>query len=286
MKTVHERALTAILWATLFFLTACSKDKARDPEPEPVPNETASEPRQLIREIDWETYEYKGAVSYNSDSSIHHISYKGSRGQTELKTHQYNGKTLSEIDVAGSISKKLYEYDDKGRLKTMRMMKKNAGPYDNSQKLVFLYDDEGIVRKLERYQITPAGTNMDIVHHYEYDKAGELVRVRSEQSNGHQTFTNLKGYSAEFDYDPWLFIEDFSNPNYAIYNFPVLHAMKGRLPLQITYEIPDKNGVFRTDRITTQQLEVVDKKVRRMKVTVRYPDIPQGDDESEVSFKY
>ncbi|MBO9617001.1 MAG: hypothetical protein J7619_30220 [Dyadobacter sp.] len=284
MKTVHQSALTAILWVTLLFFTACSNDKATDPEP--VPDGTAPPPRHLIREIDWETFEYQGAVSYNSDSSIHHINYIGSRGQTELKTYEYVGKTLSEINVAGSISKKRYEFDHQGRLKTMYMMKKEAGPYDNSQKLVFLYDDDGIVRKLERYQITPAGTRMDIVHHYEYDKAGELVRVRSEQSDGYQTLTNLKGFSAEFDHDPWLFIEDFSNPHYAIYNFPVLHAMKGRLPLQITYEIPDKHGVFKPERITTQEFQVADKKIRRMKVTVRYPGIPQADDESEVSFKY
>lgn len=284
MKTVHNRALTAILWATFLFFTACSKDKA--PVPDPIPNETAQPTRQLIREIDWETFEYKAAVNYNADSSIHQISYKGSRGQTELKTHKYEGKTLSEINVDGSISKKLYEFDDQGRLKIMRMMKKNAGQYDNSQKLVFLYDDEGVVRKLERYQITPAGTRMDIVHHYEYDKAGELVRVRAEQSDGYQTLTHIKGFSPEFDHDPWLFIEDFSNPNYAVFNFPVLHAMKGRLPLLITYEIPDKNGVFKADRITTQEFQVKEKKLQRMKVTVHYPGLVQPDDESEISFKY
>lgn len=284
MKTVHVRALTAILWAMLLFLTACSTDKA--PVPDLIPDETAPPGRQLIREIDWETFEYKATVSYNADSSIHHIDYKGARGQTELKTHEYDGKNLSEINVAGSISKKRYEYDDKGRLKTMRMMKKNAGPYDNSLMIVFLYDDHGVVQKLERYQVTPAGTRMDVVHHYEYDKAGELVRVRAEQSDGYQTLTHIKGFSPEFDHDPWLFIEDFSNPHYAIFNFPVLRAMKGRMPLQITYEIPDKSGVFKAERITTQQFEVADKKIHRMKVTVHSLGLVQADDVSEISFKY
>lgn len=286
MKTVHERALTAILWATLLTLTACSKDKAPGPEPQQMPDETASKSGHLIREIYWETFNYKATVSYHADSSIDNIRYSASSGQTELKTHEYEGKILSGIDVAGSLSKKIYEYDEKGRLKTMRLVKKNAGPYDNAQKLVFLYDDDGIVRKLERYQITPAGTRMDIVHHYEYDKAGELTRVRTEQSDGYQTITNLKGYSPEFDHDHWLFIEDFSNPDYAVYNFPVLRAMKGRLPLQITYEIPDKNGAFKTERITTQQFQVEDKKIQRMKVSVRYPEFPKAGNESEISFKY
>lgn len=284
MKTVHERALTAILWAMLLFLAACSKDKV--PIPEPLPDETAPPIRQLIREIDWETFEYKAAVSYHPDSSIHHIDYTGARGQTELKTYEYERKHVSEVNVTGSISKKLYEYDEKGRLKTMRMMKKNAGPYDNSVKIVFLYDDEGVVQKLERYQITPAGTRMDVVHHYEYDKADELLRIRSEQSDGYQTLTRIKGFSPQFDHDPWLFIEDFSNPDYAVFNFPVLHAMKGRLPLQITYEIPDKNGAFKAQRITTQQFQVADKKIQRMKVTIHYPGLVQADDESEISFKY
>ncbi|SEJ59612.1 hypothetical protein SAMN05216327_113164 [Dyadobacter sp. SG02] len=286
MKTVHERALTALLWAMLFFLTACSKDKSPGPEPEPAPDETASKPRHLIREIDWESFEYKAAVHYRPDSSIDHIRYSGSRGQTELKTYEYEGKTLSGINVAGSISRKFYEFDEKGRLTAMRLVKKNAGPYDNAQKLVFLYDDHGIVQKLERYQITPAGTRMDIVHHYEYDKAGELTRVRTEQSDGYQTITSLKGFSPGFDHDPWLFIEDFGNPDYAIYNLPVLRAMKGRLPLQITYEIPDKNGAFKTERITTQQFQVEGKKIQKLKTTVRYPEFPQAGDESEVSFKY
>ncbi len=284
MKTVHERALTAILWATLLFLAACSKDKA--PVPDPVPDETEPPSRQLIREINWETFEYKAAVSYNADSNIHQISYTGSRGQTELKMHEYDGKNLSEINVAGSISKKLYEYDEKGRLKTMRMMKKDAGPYDNSVKIVFLYDNEGVVQKLEHYQVTPAGTRMDMVHHYEYDRAGELLRIRAEQSDGYQTLTHIKGFSPEFDHDPWLFIEDFSNPNYAVFNFPVLHAMKGRLPLQITFEIQDKNGVFKAERVMTQQFQVADKKIRRMKVTVHYTGLVQEDDVSEISFKY
>lgn len=286
MKTAHERALAAALWAAFLFLIACSKDKTPGPEPKPAPDETGSQTGQLIREIYWETFNYKAAISYHADSSIDHIRYSGAAGQTELKTHEYEGKTLSTINLASSLSKRIYEYDDKGRLKTIRLVKKNAGPLDNAQKLVFLYDDEGIVQKLERYQITPAGTRMDIVHHYEYDKAGELFRVRTEQSDGYQTFTNLKGYSAEFDGDLWLFIEDFSNPDYAVYNFPILHAMKGRLPLQIIYEVPTKDGTFRTERITTQQFQVDDKKLQRMKVTVRYPEAPQAGNEMEVRFKY
>lgn len=286
MKTVHERALTAMLWGVLLFLTACSKDKPPGPEPQSTPDETGSKPGHLIREIYWESFDYKAAVSYRPDSSIDNIRYSASSGRNDLKTHEYVGKSLTGINMASSLSKKIYEYDDKGRLKIIRLVKKHAGPYDNAQKLVFLYDDEGTVQKLERYQITPAATRMDIVHHYEYDKAGELTRVRTEQSDGYQTITSLKGYSPEFDHDRWLFIEDFSNPDYAIYNFPVLNAMKGRLPLQITYEIPGKNGAFKTERITTQQFQVEDKKIQRLKVNVRYPEIPKADNDSEVSFKY
>ncbi|SDF91897.1 hypothetical protein SAMN04487996_113191 [Dyadobacter soli] len=286
MKTVHERALATILWAALLFLTACSKDKTPEPEPEPVPDETGTSAGHLIREIYWENYDYRAAVSYRADSSLDHVKYQAANGKTELKTHRYDDKTLAEIDVAGSLAKRIYGYDEKGRLKTILNVKKHAGPYDNAQKLVFLYDDAGVVQKLERYQITPAGTRMDIVNHYEYDKAGELTRVRTEQSDGYQTITNIKGYSPAFDGDRWLFIEDFSNPDYAVYNFPVLKAMKGRLPLQITYEIPGKDGTFKTERITTQQFEIADKKLQKMKVTVRYPEFSQAGNESEVSFKY
>lgn len=286
MKTVHERALAAILWGAVLFLSACSKDKPSEPEPKPAPGETVKPSGHLIREIYWETYDYRAAVSYNADSSIDNIRYWGSNGRTELRTHEYEDKVLSGINLASSLSKKIYEFDDEGRLKSIRQVKKNAGPYDNAQKLAFLYDDAGIVRKLERYQITPAGTRMDLVHHYEYDKAGELTRVRTEQSDGYQTITNLKGYSPQFDSDLWLFIDDFNNPDYAVYNFPVLLAMRGRLPLQITYEVPTKDGTFRPDRITTQQFEVADRKIQKMKVTVHYPELPQSGSEMKVSFKY
>lgn len=286
MKTVLECAFTTVLWVALLFLTACSKDKPPGPEPQLTPDEPVPKARQLIREIYWETYDYKAIVNYRPDSSIDNIRYSGARGQTELKTHEYAGKSLSGIQVESSLSKNRYEYDDRGRLKTILRVKKNAGPYDNAQKLVFLYDDDGSVAKLERYQITPAGTRMDLVHHYHYDEAGMLMRVRTEQANGHQTMTTLKGYSEVFDYDCWLFIEDFNNPDYAVYNFPVLNAMKGRLPLQLTYEVPGKNGAFRADRITTQELEVKDKKIRRLKATVRYPEVPAADSDLEVRFKY
>ncbi|MCF0074135.1 hypothetical protein LZD49_26870 [Dyadobacter sp. CY261] len=286
MKTVHERALTAILWVVLLFLNACSKNDRPAPDPQPEPDETVSKPGHLIREIYWETFNYKAAVSYRADSSVDNIRYSGSSGQTELKTHEYEGKMLSGINLASSLSKKIYEYDDNGRLRTVRQVKKNPGPYDNAQELVFLYDDHGIVQKLERYQITPAGTRMTIVHHYEYDQAGELTRIRTEQSDGYQTITSLKGYSAGFDYDPWLFVEDFGSPDYAVYNFPILHALKGRLPLQITYDVLEKDGSFKTERITTQQFQVEDKKIQKLKIAVRYPKFPEAGNDSEISFKY
>lgn len=284
MKIVHGRALATILWAAFLFLTACSKDKTSGPEP--LPDETGSLPGHLIREIYWETFDYRATISYRADSSIDNIRYRASTGRTELKTHEYEGEMLAGINLASSLSKRIYEYDDKGRLKTIRQVKKNAGPYDNAQKLVFLYDDAGVVQKLERYQITPAGTRMDIVNHYEYDKAGALTRVRTEQSDGYQTLTNIKGYSPAFDHDLWLFIDDFNNPDYAVYNFPVLNAMKGRLPLQITYEVPRKDGIFKTDRVTTQEFQVEDKKIQKLKIAVRYPEHPQSGNDSEISFKY
>jgi hypothetical protein len=285
MKTVHERAFT-ILWAALLFLTACSKDKSPVPEPQPHPDETASKSGRLIKEIYWETYDYKATVSYHADSSIDNIRYAAAGGQTDIKTHEYEGKTLSGINVASSLSKKIYEYDDKGRLKIIRLVKKNAGPLENAQKLVFLYDDNGLVQKLERYQITPAATRMEVVHHYEYDKSGELIRIRTEQADGYKTITSLKGYSPEFDYDPWLLIEEFGNPDYAIYNLPVLNSMNGRLPLQITYEVSTKVGTFKTERITTQQFQVEDNMIQKLKTTVRYPDFPQSGNDVEITFKY
>ncbi|WP_353719883.1 hypothetical protein [Dyadobacter sp. 676] len=286
MKIVYERVLTALMQVALLFLIACSKDRRPDPEPQPVPDQTVRKSGHLIREIHWETFDYKASINYRADSAIDYIRYSASNGRTELKTHQYEGLILSGIDVAGSLSKKVYAYDSKGRLKTVQLVKKNAGPYDNAQKLVFLYDDAGVVQKLERYQITPAGTRLDVVHHYEYDKAGELVQIRTEQSNGYQTLTTLKAYSAEFDYDPWIFIDDFANPDYAVYNFPVLYAMKGRLPLRLTYKVPGKEGTFKTDRITTQEFQIKDKKLQRLKITVRYPEYPQAGNESEISFRY
>lgn len=285
MKTVHERALV-LLWAALLFLTACSEDKSQDPDPEPVRDETALKSSHLIKEIYWETFDYKATVSYRTDSSMHNIRYVAASGQTDLKTHKYEGKALSEIDVASSLSKKMYEYDDKGRLKTIRLIKKNAGPLDNAQKLVFLYDDNGVVQKLERYQITPVASRMEVVHHYEYDKSGELTRIRTEQANGYRTITSLKGYSPKFDHDQWLFIEEFGSPDYAIYNLPVLRAMNGRLPLQITYEVPAKDGSFKIERITTQDIRVDDKRIQRLKVTVRYPEFPKAGNDSDISFKY
>jgi hypothetical protein len=286
MKTVHERALTAMLWAALLLLSDCSKHKSPDPEPQPAPDESVSKSGSLIREIYWQTFDYKATISYRADSSIDHIRYTGANGHNELKTHEYDGKILSGINLASSLWKKMYDYDDKGRLKMIQLVKKNAGPLDNAQKLVFLYDDNDIVQKLERYRVTPAGTRMDVVHHYEYDKAGELTRIRTEQADGYQTFTRLKGYSPKFDHDPWLFIEDFTNPDYAVYNYPVLNAMNGRLPLQITYEVPGKAGSLKIERITTQDFQVDDKKVQRLKVTVRYPEFPNTSSDSEISFKY
>jgi hypothetical protein len=286
MKTVHERAFVAMLWAALLFLTACSKNESSGNEPQPEPDETVSKSHNMIREIYWETFNYKAAISYWADSSLDNIRYFAASGHKELKTYVYEGKTLSEINLASSLSKKEYQYDDKGRLKIVRQVKKNPSPMENAQKLVFVYDDNGVLHHMERYQITPAGTRMDVAHHYEYEKAGELVRVRTEQSDGYQTITSLKGYSPKFDFDPWLFIEEFSNPDYAVYNYPVLSAMQGRLPLQITYEVPGRTGTLKTERITTQQFEVKDKKIERLKTTVRYPEFPKADNESEVSFKY
>lgn len=285
MKLVHERALSALLWAALL-LSACSKDRSPGPGPRPAPDDTVPKSGRLIREIYWETFDYKATVSYRPDSSIDHIRYATPNGQTDVKTYEYEGNTLSGISTAVSLSKKVYQYDDKGRLKVIQLVKKNAGPLDNVQKLVFLYDDENVVQKLERYQITPAGTRMDVVHHYEYDQAGELKSIRTEQANGYQTFTNVKGYSPAFDYDPWLFIEDFSNPDYAVYNYPVLNAMKGRLPLQIIYEIPGEAGTLKTERITTQEFQVENKKIQRMSAIVRFPEFPQAGSESEVRFRY
>ncbi|MEO6288185.1 MAG: hypothetical protein ABIN80_03705 [Dyadobacter sp.] len=286
MKTNYERALTAMLWAALLCLTDCSKHRSPDPQPKPAPDETTPKSGSLIREIYWETFDYRAFVSYRADSSIDNIKYLADGRQKEHVTHQYEGKILTGISSAGSLSKKIYEYDGKGRLKMIHLIKKNAGPFDNAQKLIFLYDDNGIVQKLERYQVTPAGTRMDLVHHYEYDKAAELVLIRTEQANGYQTFTSLSGYSASFDHDHWLFIEDFNNPDYAIYNFPILNAMKGRLPLHITYEVPGKAGTLKTERITTQQFQVENKKIQRLKIVVRYPEFPQAGSESEISFKY
>jgi hypothetical protein len=286
MKTVHERALIAIMHVALLFLAACSRDKQPDPQPEPVRDQTGHKYSHLIREIHWETFDYKASINYRADSSIEHIRYSAASGQTDLKTHEYKADVLSSIELASSLSKKVYEYDGAGRLKTIHLVRKNAGPYDNAQKLVFLYDDAGAVQKLERYQITPAGTSLDVAHHYEYDKSGKLFRVRSEQSNGYKTITTLKEYSIEFDHDPWLFIEEFGNPDYAIYNFPVLHATKGRLPGTLIYEVPDTDGTFKTERTTVQQFEVKDKKVQRLKIAVHYPEHPNLDNESEISFAY
>jgi hypothetical protein len=286
MKTMHERALIYMLWVALLFFTACSKDKSRYLQPQPVPDATTSKSNNLIREIYWKSFHYRAMVSYRADSSIDNIRYAANGVQNELKTYHYDGKTLTEINQASSLSKKIYEYDTKGRLKVIHLVKKNAGPLDNAKKLVFLYDDNGIVQKLERYQLTPAGMRMELVHHYEYDKAAELVSIRTEQANGYQTFTILNGYSVKFDYDPWLFIEDFDNPDYAVYNFPVLHAMNGRLPLQINYQVPDKAGTFKTERITAQQFQVTNKKIQRLRVTVRYPEFPTADNDSEICFKY
>lgn len=106
MKTVHGRSL-ALLWATLLFLTACSKDKSPHPDPRPVRDENALKSSHLIKEIYWETFGYKATIGYRTDSSMHNIRYVAASGQTDMKIHKYEGKTLSEIDVASSLSKKI-----------------------------------------------------------------------------------------------------------------------------------------------------------------------------------
>src|SRR5215217_8839630 len=107
MKTVRERVLIALMHVAFLFFAACSKDKQPDPQPEPVRDQTGHQYGHLIREIHWETFDYKAIVSYRADSSIEHIRYSGASGQTDLKTHKYEANVLSSIDLASSLSKKV-----------------------------------------------------------------------------------------------------------------------------------------------------------------------------------
>ncbi|OQP59386.1 hypothetical protein [Niastella populi] len=254
-----------LLLVSLIAFAACKKDN--DPPTDPQENV----PQYQLKSIAWNNgltgdFVYAGNTLQSID-----YTYKNVSGRTVVS---WTGKNLTELYDDRSSYKNVFEYDSEGKLIRMRNMEK-TGAQTNGYRFEFHYNSANRIDTV-RYLITnEAGTQPRWVSGYEYNSAGDLVKVTSKYDNTVITHT-IDAYSPPVSFVPCHYIETTLMENYTIYNLGIMTQMQKahKLPAKVTRVVQSNSDPSYVDKVEENVFTVDNYKIEKVNSTMTYPQMP------------
>lgn len=250
----------------------CEKDEPNTPD-NPV-NKT------LLRSISWDNG-MEALIYYNNDTTLQKISYSF-QSTSDTTVFEWNNKRLAAMYSNRSLYKNTYYYDGNNISHYINDYKNGSSP--STYKMEYAYHTNGSVARLKYFATNESGTELRSQSDYEYNNEGELIKVITTTATSVITHV-IENYSAEFDFDPLLFVENGLFENYAIYNVPVMSRMK-KYPAKIVRTVKIGNNAAYTDKIQESICDIKNKRIKTMKTFITIPGQPQYNVSVSAIFKY
>ncbi|HKG06622.1 MAG TPA: cupin domain-containing protein [Pedobacter sp.] len=239
--------------------------------------------RQLLKGIQWKEFNASAAFEYNTDSTIRQINYTGPASSYEV-AYTYTSKRIKEINTAGSLYKNIFEHNAAGQITSMTRHLRLGDQHRANQRLEFTYNSNNTVSVMKYYQINEAGTELIYTNTYEYNAQYLPVKITGIDKNGAKLVTTIEAFSKVASFDPLYFTATDISEDYMIYNLPVISQLK-QLPALIKL-IRFRNGQPYVEKQTTITYTVTDGRIEKQINALKFPEHPNLDQSSEVTYTY
>lgn len=273
-----KHALSRLLFISLALLCACKKhnDPPKDPE--------ENIPQYQLKAITWSNG-LKGEFVYNNENNLQHIdyTYQNVGGRTVFG---WNGKTFTEMYDDRSMYKNVYEYDAEGKPIRMRNLPRN-GSIPAEYRFDFHYNAAKQIDSLQYSTINEAGIKPKWLSTYEYNSAGDLLKVITKYDDTEITHT-IDAYSPPVSFLPCHYIETTMSENYVIYNLGIMTLLQKqhKLPSKVTRVVKTGSEPSYVDKIEEQIFTVTDYKIEKINTTISYPGMPGYTNKLEAVYSY
>lgn len=273
-----KHALSRLLFISLALFCACKKDN--DPPNDPEENV----PQYQLTTITWDNG-LKGEFVYNNENNLQHIDYtfQNVSGRTVFG---WNGKTFTEMYDDRSMYKNVYEYDAEGKVVKMRNVPRNGG-IPNEHRFEFHYNADKKIDTLKFISVNEAGEQPRKVSVYEYNSAGDIMKVTTQYENSVITHT-IDAYSPPVSFIPCYYIETALNENYTIYNLGIMTQMQKqhKLPSKVTRIVKIGADPAYVDKIVEEIFTVDNYRINKVNSTITYPEMPGYVNRLEAVYSY
>jgi hypothetical protein len=273
--TTKTRSLLLLMGITLF--AACKKDNDPPTDPE------KEIPQYQLKSIAWNNgltgdFVYAGNTLQSID-----YTYKNVSGRTIFG---WSGKNLTELYDDRSSYKNVFEYDSEGKLIRMRNIEK-TGAQTNGYRFEFHYNSANRIDTVRHLITNEAGTQSRWVSGYEYNSAGDLVKVTSKYDNTVITHT-IDAYSPPVSFVPCHYIESTMMENYTIYNLGIMMQMQKahKLPAKVTRVVQSGSDPSYVDKVEENVFTVDNYKIEKVNSTMTYPQMPDYVARLEAVYSY
>jgi hypothetical protein len=269
------RYFVPALFFLVFNLSACQKEEQDTPGQDDEPGK-----HYQLKSINYETFNATGTYFYNSDSTLQKINFAhNNMGYSTEFTYQ--NKKVSTVAISHSLYKSNFQYDGAGKITDIHHVLKDGSR--TGHRFVFSYHTNGRVKEMRYYNGSEAGDKLIYTNTYEYNSGGQLEKVVSVHNQNTIIFA-IEHYSEQCSFNPWTFIDINLSELYQIYNYPVLSMMKS-LPKKIT-QTNVISGTSKVVKIYETQFTITDQRLIKSVASISYPENPQYNSSSVVSYQY
>lgn len=259
-----RQTLTRLFLIGLIFLSACKKDN--DPPKDPQENV----PQYQLKSINWSNG-LTGNFVYN-DKTLQYIDYtfQNVSGRT---IHGFTGNAITEMYDDRSQYRNVFEYDSDGRVTKMR----NIEWYDLQQtkyELVFHYNSANRIDTMRYFSFNEAGMKPRWVSGYEYNSAGDLVKVITKYDKTIITHT-IDAYSPLVSFEAYHYIEPTLNENFTIYNLGIMMQLQKahKLPAKVTRVVQTGTEPSYVDKVEEDVFMVENYRIEKVNSAISYPEM-------------
>lgn len=273
-----KHALSRLFFISLALLCACKKDN--DPPKDPEDNI----PQYQVKNITWNNG-LKGDFVYNNENNLQQIdyTYQTVSGRTVFG---WNGKTFIEMYDDRSMFKNVYEYDAEGKVIRLRNIPRNSS-MPGEYRFEFHYNAAKQIDTLQYITINEAGIKPKWLSSYEYNSAGDLLKVITKYDNTVITHT-IDTYSPPVSFVPCHYIETTLSENYVIYNLGIMMQLQKqhKLPSKVTRVVQTGAEPSYVDKIEEQIFIVNNYRIDKVYTTISYPEMPGYGNKVEAVYSY
>ena len=273
-----KHALSRLFFISLALFCACKKDNDQPKDPED------NVPQYQLKSITWDNG-LKGDFIYNAANNLQQIDYVF-QNATGTTVFGWNGKTLTEMYDDRSMYKNVYEYDADGKVIKMRNIAR-SGSLPTEYQFEIHYSATKQIDTLRYVSVNEAGTQPKWVSGYEYNSAGDLLKVTTKYDNTVITHT-IDTYSPPVSFMPCHYIETTLSENYVIYNLGIMSQLQKqhKLPSKVTRVVQTGADPSYVDKIEEQLFIVNNYRIDKVYTTISYPGMPGYGNKSEAVYSY